>query len=64
MCPAPGVLVQIAFLGAVEDGEDPKQWCTTLLVGDKTVMYKLDMGAQVTAISEQVYKQLQPGALR
>ena len=64
VAPAHEVTLDTAYLGAVEDGEDPRQWGTTLLVGDKPVMFKLDTGAQVTAIFEQVYKQLQPGALK
>ena len=54
--PTHEVTLDNAFLGAVEDEENTRQWCTTLWIGEKPVDFKLDTGAQVTAISEQTYK--------
>ena len=48
----------------MDDEENTRQWCTTLWIGEKPVEFKLDTGAQVTAISEQTYKQLQVGGLK
>ena len=52
-----------AFLGAVDNGET-RQWHSTVREGKDVVTFKLDTGAQVTAIYEQTYQKLQPGPLK
>ena len=46
-----------AFVGALRANQGTS-WTTTLLVEKKPVSFKLDTGAEVTAISEQTYLQL------
>ena len=46
-----------AFLGAV-GAKQPSLWTTTVGVGKKSVSFKLDTGAEVTAISETTYQDL------
>ena len=55
--------VSTAFLGAVGD-KHISPWQISALVGDKLVVFKLDTGAQVMAISERTYAELQPGPLK
>ena len=43
-----------AFLGAVSTGTEPP-WTTTLTLEGKPLVFKLDTGAEVSAISEQVF---------
>ena len=45
------------FLGAVETTTE-KSWSTTVTLGGQTVQFKLDTGAEVSAISERDYKRL------
>ena len=52
-----------AFLGAVGKKQN-SPWQILDLVGAKLVVFKLDTGAQVTAISEKTYAELQPGPLK
>ena len=53
------VKVDAAFLGAVTDGPDAP-WRVSIQVGDKVLPFKMDTGAQVTAISEEAFREL-PG---
>ena len=46
-----------ANLGPVTSHQDPA-WATTVLLGTKEVQFKLDAGAEVTAIWEVTYKKL------
>ena len=46
-----------AFLGTLSSGES-SSWKGTAKVKDKEVPFKFDTGAEVTAISEQTYKQV------
>ena len=55
--------VSTAFLGAVGEKRN-SPWQISALVGDKLVVFKLVTGAQVTAISEKTYAELQPGPLK
>ena len=47
------------FLDAVTS-EEQKAWTTKLLVGTQEFTFKLDTGAGVTAVSEEVYRSLNP----
>ncbi len=47
------------FLGSVDSGEDP--WFTELSIGNHKVPSKIDTGADVTVISEQMYKDMAGG---
>ena len=40
------------------------QWHTTVFIGGGAVKFKIDTGAQVTAISERTYKRLRLGPLK
>jgi len=51
------------FLGAV-DSKQKAQWLTELKVNDRIVTFKIDTGAEVSAISETTLKQLQPVQLK
>ena len=42
---------EITFLGAIESGNSEKQWLTTIMLNKTRVTFKLDTGAEVTAIS-------------
>lgn len=46
-----------AFLGTVSS-EQEAVWTSTLLLGTKEIPFKLDTGAEVTAISEETYRML------
>lgn len=46
-----------AFLGTLQGGT-PSSWSTTLLLNGEEVPFKLDTGAEVTAISELTYQRL------
>ena len=46
-----------AFLGSVTE-QNQVQWTTTLRIARKNVRFKLDTGAEVTAISEATYRTL------
>ena len=46
-----------AFLGAVSDGTIAP-WTVSIRVGDKEIPFKMDTGAQVSAISEKMYQKL------
>ena len=56
------VSLDSAFLGAVTSQREPA-WTATVLLGKTEVVFKLDTGAEVTAISEATYKQLDTGPL-
>ena len=45
-----------AFLGAVTSSKSTSAWHVTLTLDDREVSFKLDTGAEVTAISEQTHK--------
>ena len=47
------------FLGAVDGGKDP--WTVQLLVRDKKVCFKIDTGADVTALPAEVYHDITGG---
>ena len=51
------------FLGAV-DSKQKIQWLTEINVNDVMVTFKIDTGAEVSAISETTLKQLQPVQLK
>jgi len=51
------------FLGAV-DSKQKAQWLTELKVNERMVTFKIDTGAEVSAISETTLKQLQPVQLK
>ena len=55
--------VDQAFLGALEDEQNPC-WRVSIRVGDKWTSFKLDTGAQVTAITQQTYDALGRPQLR
>ena len=64
VAPAPlETVMDSVFLGSLS-GNEIDQWHTTLRIGQKTAKFKMDTGAQVTAISEQTYKRLQLGTLK
>ena len=46
-----------AFLGALSNGSS-SSWRSTVSLSDKAVEFKLDTGAEVTAVSEETYKQV------
>ena len=46
-----------AFLGALSDGSS-SSWRSTVSLNNKAVDFKLDTGAEVTAVSEETYKQV------
>ena len=46
--------LDVLFLGAFETTTE-KSWSTTVTLGDQTVQFKLDTGAEVSAISERDY---------
>ena len=48
--------VEESFLGVVSDGT-AAPWTVSILVGDKTIPFKIDTGAQVTAISDRTFGQ-------
>ena len=52
-----------AFLGSVEDDQNPI-WQVSALIGDQSVFFKLDTGAQVTAVTEETYRAISPGPLK
>ena len=54
--------LDLAFLGALNTGE-ASSWSTSLMLNGQEVHFKLDTGAEVTAISEQAFKLFQ-GAVR
>ena len=48
-----------AFLGSLSgDNETADSWTTTLRVAGRRIQFKLDTGAEVTAISESTYQKL------
>ena len=49
--------MDIAFLGSV-NATQKTSWSTTLRLGTKDVFFKLDIGAEVTAISDSLHKSL------
>ncbi len=51
-----------AFLGAV-NSDDAKAWTETVLLNGVETVFKLDTGAEVTAVSEATYKKLKFGTL-
>ena len=55
--------VDSAFLGAINSEKD-SLWQISALVDDKSTSFKLDNGAQVTAMSERTYRDLQLGPLK
>ena len=46
------------FLGAIESGSSDKQWLTTIMLNKTKVTFKLDTGAEATAISAETYQRL------
>lgn len=46
------------YLNTVEDSQDSKSWTTQVTVNQVVLNFKLDTGAEVTAISEQAFKSL------
>ena len=52
-----------AFLGVINSQRD-SFWLISALVGNKPTAFKLDTGAQVTAMSEKTYKGLELGPLK
>lgn len=46
-----------AFLGAVTTNQE-SSWTISLLLGNREVPFKLDTGAEVTAITKEAYKNL------
>ena len=50
--------VESAFLGAVDTSTLESQWTIKIHVNGKQVLFKVDTGAEVTAITEQTYLQL------
>lgn len=46
-----------AFLDTMSSGHE-KSWITTVRLEDQEVTFKMDTGAEVTAISEKIYQQL------
>ena len=63
VAPASEVTVDTAFLGAVSEKQN-SSWQMSICVRDKLVPFKLDTGAQVTAISDSTYRRLQFGPLK
>ena len=55
--------LDMAFLGVVTSEQEPS-WTTTLLLGNRQTTFKLDTGAEVTAVSEEVYQSLGQGNLQ
>ena len=50
--------VESVFLGAVDTSTLESQWTIKIHVNGKQVLFKVDTGAEVTAITEQTYLQL------
>ena len=46
------------FLGAIESGSGDKQWLMTIMLDKTKVTFKLDTGAEATAISAETYQRL------
>ena len=46
------------FLGAIESSTNDKQWLSTIKLNKTTVTFKLDTGAEATAISAETYQKL------
>lgn len=46
-----------AFLDTITDSEQ-KGWTTVLIINGKQISFKLDTGAEVTAISKNTWKEL------
>ena len=48
------------FLGAIESsGSNDKQWLSTIMLNRTKVTFKLDTGAEATAISAETYQELE-----
>ena len=44
-----------AFLGAIADTDSSEPWTVTLFLNDRQLLFKIDTGADVTAIPETTY---------
>ena len=55
--PSPGKCEEL-YLDSAQTGEGGKVWKIQVAVNDKPVTFKVDMGAEVTAISEKTWKAL------
>ena len=55
------VEVETVFLGPVGEGKSSREdsWMATILVSGQSLPFKIDTGADVTAISEEDYKKIQ-----
>ena len=53
----------MAFLGMVTSAQEPS-WTITLMLGNRQITFKFDTGAEVTAVSEEVYQSLGQGNLQ
>ena len=51
------------FLGAITE-EESKPWFTTLNVNKRPINFKIDTGADVTVIPEEVYSRKRDGPLQ
>ena len=51
------------FLGAIESSTNDKQWLSTIKLNKTKVTFKLDTGAEATAISAETYQKLGTVAL-
>ena len=52
-----------AFLGAIADTNASEPWMVTLLLNDRQLLFKIDTGANVTAIPETTYDRSRDGPL-
>jgi len=52
------------FLGSLESPDRQTQWLATISLNKKSVKFKLDTGAKVTAISEDTFLTLTDTKLR
>ena len=56
--PSPTPYMDTAFMDTMSSASDEKAWLTTIRIGEKTVKFKLDTGAEVTAVTKQTYQYL------
>ena len=52
-----------AFLGAIADFDSSEPWTVTLFLNERQLLFKIDTGADVTAIPETTYIKSRDGPL-
>ena len=51
--------LEMTFLDAVTETDQVSSWTVTLLLNNRPIHFKMDTGADVTAISEEIYQSLE-----